>query len=132
MQKFRERHHLKEQGNCGEPTHLHGHGTNRGDGNHIEYDESERQELNDMSSTSGGNISRTTRSNFNSSACPTAMTAASASVSVAEDRSTYGIGVSFSDVRVSIAANTNGDSKNGNAVTTTAMVNGNLPPSSML
>ena len=131
MQKFRERHH-DDQGKCGEPTHHHGHGGHRDHGDRIEYDESERQELNDMSSTSTGNVSRNNRSCFTSSACATAMTAASASASVAEDRSTYGIGVSFNDVTVSIAANTNGDSKNGNAVTTTAMVNGNLAPSSML
>ena len=132
MQKFRERR-LKEQGNGVEATHHHRRGANPGHGDRIEEDESERQELNDMSSTSTGNMSRATRSCFNSSACATAMTAASASASVVDDRSSYGISsVAFNDVKVTIAASTNSDTTNGNAITTTAMVNGNLAPPSML
>ena len=61
------------------------------------------------------------------------MTAASASASVVDDRSTCGISsVTFNDVKVSVTSGSNSDTTNGNAVTTTAMVNGNLAPPSML
>ena len=135
MQKLRDRRRRKEYDNNGEVIHHHHrNGSNRGHHHdRIEDDELERQELNDMSSTSQGNISRTTRSCYNSSACPTAMTAASASASVVDDRSTCGISsVTFNDVKVVIGEGSNSDSANGNAVTTTAMVNGSLAPPSML
>ena len=139
MQKLRDKRR-KEYDSNGEVIHHHRNGSNRGHRSRIEDDELERQELNDYgSSTSQGNISRTTRSCYNSSACPTNMTAASASASVVDDdRSTCGFGdrissVTFQDVKVTYASNSNTDSTNGNAVTTTAMVNGNLaPPPSML
>ena len=133
IQKLRDRRR-KDYENGGENIHHRRNGSNRG--NHIEDDELERQELNDMSSTSQGNISRTTRSCYNSSACPTNMTSASAQGSVVDDRSSVmhdGISsVTFNDVKVSFASGSNSDSANGNAVTTTAMVNGNLAPPSML
>ena len=64
------------------------------------------------------------------------MTAASASASVVDDRSTCGINssVTFNDVKVTIQSNNSSiEPTNGNAVTTTAMVNGNLaPPPNMI
>lgn len=137
MQKLRDKRR-KDYENGGEAIHHnHQNGSNRGHHHtRIEDDELERQELNDMSSTSQGNISRTTRSCYNSSACPTAMTAASASASVVDDRSTCGINssVTFNDVKVTIQSNNSSiEPTNGNAVTTTAMVNGNLaPPPNMI
>ena len=139
MQKLRDKRR-KDYENGGEAIHHNHHnGSNRGHHHtRIEDDELERQELNDMSSTSQGNISRTTRSCYNSSACPTNMTAASASASIVDDRSTCGINssVTFNDVKVTINQSNNYSSAeptNVNAVTTTAMVNGNLaPPPNMI
>ena len=60
----------------------------------------------------------------------------SASASVVDDRSTCGINssVTFNDVKVTIQSNNSSiEPTNGNAVTTTAMVNGNLaPPPNMI
>ena len=136
MQKFRERRKKEQGSNGGDSSNPHGNG-NKGGHQPIEDDELERQELNEMSSTSTGNMSRTTRSCFNSSAYPTNMTAASASASVVDDHTSTcggagGGGVSFSDIKVTINANIAMGNEKSNSVTTTAMVNGNLAPPRMI